>query len=347
MASTTVDDPDADLEQADDPSVTSGNTSGDPDNAGYFGYTVLEVHDEVLSQQIVSKFQPHYIFLLVGANNMGNDELAGQAPADLRKLLAELFHQGPRTSVLVGTLIQTALAEINTRVGAFNPELEGIVSELSVAGYPISSLDLSTSIDPASDLKDIVHPNDKGYENMAAIWFKNLKHRLPGSGVRLVQDNPHFQTTSVVPARSFDVNYIAMWRNHGMVIDLADSGSDLYAVSPLSMHDGISTTFGIQQNIPVSVTFRVRDCPVTQLCPKTGQQLHVRSNVDNTGLYINTTVGDSTWRAYQYLFTPRTNMATLTFQALGEVEVCGPSIADVIVQQDSSIEGFDRTISIG
>ncbi|KAK3179819.1 hypothetical protein K4F52_008815 [Lecanicillium sp. MT-2017a] len=314
----------------------TGTNAGDPDNAGYFGYTILRLHDKIAAERLVAMYNPDHIFLHIGGNNMGDDDRASQAPGDLRKLLSEIFKQGPKTSVVIATLIKTATPAYNERIDVFNQQVKDIVAELKGKGEPISCIDLSDAINPDEDLADGLHPNDKGYQKMAAAWSKYLRCGMSGAGAKIRQHNPHFQTTNTVPARTSEPEYIPFWENKGIVIDFADSGTtDLYAINPLTGNDGIAATFNVTAKTDVSVTFRVRHSLFTPSCQSTTHQLHVAADVDDDkGLHINTTAGDTTWNIYQYIFKPQKNMVKISFRALGPTaDLCGPCVADVIVQQ--------------
>lgn len=312
----------------------TGTSSGDPDNAGYFGYLIDEVRDEIAMKQVVASSRPDYVFLLIGGNNMGNDKFASRAPADFKNLVLEIMNQAPRAGLVVSTLVQTATAEFNTRINRFNPQIKEIATELKRKGFPVSVVDLSKAINPKEDLMDGLHPNDQGYKKMAEAWYKYLQKRLPGAGARILQHNPHFQTTLAVPARSSEAGYIPMWNNKGIVVTLIDNEVDLNAVSPLSGRGGIATTFNVRPRVQVGVSFIFKDSAKTSHCPGTSQQLHVFSDVDRGGIFLNSTAGDARWRTAYYTFTSKEVAATLSFQAPGHVEgLCGPSIADVLVQQ--------------
>ncbi|KHN94030.1 FG-GAP repeat domain-containing protein [Metarhizium album ARSEF 1941] len=327
--------------------VLAGSNSGDPDNAGYVGYLVVELRDKIIADQLVAKYKPTYILLHIGSNNMGNDAMASRAPSDLQDLIDDVWKQGPRTSILLAAVIPTRSSEYNKRTALFNRDVRRTAAQLQEQGKPVSLCDLSTAIDPARDLADAVHPNDNGYKKMAAAWLQCLKHVLPPARGKIAQHNPHFQTLHPVPARTFDPGYIPMWESQGITIDFAGRGTDLYAVSPLAGHGGIATTFDVAADKQVTVTFRVRDSPPSPLCPGAAHHLHVASDTDNEGVDIHVPAGDTAWGVHKYKFMAQGNSSHLSFQARGPTDgFCGPSVADVVVRQDSGYDVGRRRVRL-
>ncbi|PHH89617.1 hypothetical protein CDD83_5659 [Cordyceps sp. RAO-2017] len=222
---------------------------------------------------------------------------------------------------------------VDRRIQRFNVQLKTAVEELRSQGLPLSYVDMYSAL-TLNDLADVVHPNDSGYNKMAQVWMKALRKVLPAPGKRIVQHNPHFQTTHSVPGRSFNSTYIPMWLNRGIVIVQAESNTDLNAVAPYTGHPGISATFAVSAGRPVTVTYRVRDSLGMGGCAASrSRTLKLAFDTDPKGNRV-TTGSTSDWKQHTYKFTSTSTAATLTITALGrEPNVCGPMIADVVVRQ--------------
>lgn len=59
-----------------------------------------------------------------------------------------------------------------SKTDQFDPT--GVVDERATAGKTVSVVDMGSALNAATDLSDALHPNDQGFEKMAAVWLEGL-----------------------------------------------------------------------------------------------------------------------------------------------------------------------------
>jgi lysophospholipase L1-like esterase len=72
--------------------------------------------------------------------------------------------------VLVGSITTTESAALNATVAQYNTLLSSLVSGLAAQGLNIQVAPTATALDPATDLTDLVHPNNGGHAKLAAAF---------------------------------------------------------------------------------------------------------------------------------------------------------------------------------
>ncbi len=142
----------------------SGEVEGlpDPDHEGHNTFLI----DELLpvAAEMVPRYEPDIVLLLIGTNDVVSQEDLDGAPQRLAGLLALLEGR----QVLVGTLPPVANAPAEERIQAYNAALVEVVE---VAGMSVVDLHAAMTDE---QLIDAVHPDEDGYAAMAAAWLAAL-----------------------------------------------------------------------------------------------------------------------------------------------------------------------------
>ncbi|MFM8496102.1 MAG: autotransporter-associated beta strand repeat-containing protein, partial [Planctomycetia bacterium] len=136
---------------------------------------------------------PDAVLLLGGIN-----DVAGTASVDvptalarLDSLVGELFTLRPETAVFVSNLAPltgTPAATYGTKVAAFNAGVPEIVASYAGQGRKAYLVDINAALTAADITADGVHPNQVGYDKMAATWLGSLTAR----GVVVANARPTF-----------------------------------------------------------------------------------------------------------------------------------------------------------
>lgn len=140
---------------------------------------------------------PDAVLLLGGIN-----DVAGTANVDvptalarLDSLVGELFTLRPEMSVFVSNLAPltgTPAATYGTKVAAFNAGVPEIVASYAGQGRKAYLVDMNAALTAADITADGVHPNQAGYDKMAATWLGALTAR----GVVVANARPTFTGAS-------------------------------------------------------------------------------------------------------------------------------------------------------
>ena len=119
---------------------------------------------------------PEVVLLMAGTNDL--DQLAG-ADVRLRGLLEKILTLRPQALVLVARITPiTLLSDEDT----YNLMVDEVVDAMRADGWNVRPVDLNTGF-PADGLDaDGVHPNDTGFEWMAAQWNEAMVSAYSGAG---------------------------------------------------------------------------------------------------------------------------------------------------------------------
>jgi lysophospholipase L1-like esterase len=119
--------------------------------------------------------EPHIILLMIGTNDVAqNDDLAN-APERLASLIDLLAMNAPEALIVVATL--TPLSFGSGGVQSYNAAIPDVVEAAAAMGMHVLLVDMFTGF-PASELGDGVHPNQQGYERMAGVWYEAIAPML-------------------------------------------------------------------------------------------------------------------------------------------------------------------------
>ncbi|RJQ81972.1 SGNH hydrolase [Pseudonocardiaceae bacterium YIM PH 21723] len=135
----------------------------DTDHEGHGGWMIDDLRAKTIGWIVA--FQPRTILLHIGTNDMDRGPEPEQAPQRLGALLDDIEKAVPGTQVFVATLVPSKKAAVQERIDRFNAAVPGVV-----AGRAHVSLVRMDGLDPDLDLRDDLHPNDRGYGKMASLW---------------------------------------------------------------------------------------------------------------------------------------------------------------------------------
>jgi alpha-galactosidase len=152
---------------------------GDRDHEGHSGWRIDEVAARV--EGWLARDRPEIVLLMLGTNDVLQDQGVATAPARLGELLDRITRQLPAATVLVATLPPLAGAEASARVAAFNRALPAVVQARAAAGRRVRLVDVAAGLTLA-DIGDGVHPNESGHAKIAAAWHRALAPLLRAPG---------------------------------------------------------------------------------------------------------------------------------------------------------------------
>jgi lysophospholipase L1-like esterase len=118
---------------------------------------------------------PHIILLMIGTNDVAQNDDLPNAPKRLDALLDKLIDEAPQALIVVAQI--TPLSFGGSGVDAFNAALPAIVDARVKAGEHVMLVDMNSDF-PTSLLGDGVHPNQMGYERMAGVWYDAIGELL-------------------------------------------------------------------------------------------------------------------------------------------------------------------------
>jgi lysophospholipase L1-like esterase len=189
------------LARADDHSITfvgSANNNGPsmldgvpfPTNhEGHGGYTIEDDPSRGANgiarfvTPSMSSYAPHIITLMIGTNDInGNFDLA-DAPNRLGALLDSIYAADADVLVVLAQIVPTRNDGTNQKVSTYNAAIPTLVSERTAQGRHLILVDMYSAFTRDSNYKtallgDDLHPNQAGYDRMAATWYQVLSPYL-------------------------------------------------------------------------------------------------------------------------------------------------------------------------
>jgi lysophospholipase L1-like esterase/pimeloyl-ACP methyl ester carboxylesterase len=160
---------------------------------------MLRNNRAIAKDALAANPNPDIILLLIGINDLIVNRNTVEATLNrMGLLLDELKEYAPKTKIIVGNLIPNASDDpvrdsagydpaktyVNSedKVRAFNKSLPAIIESKRTQGISVDWVDLHSSM-TRYDLADGIHPNNKGYEKMASVWFKAVMAAAAERGV--------------------------------------------------------------------------------------------------------------------------------------------------------------------
>lgn len=115
---------------------------------------------------------PHIVLLMIGTNDVINNDNLGQAPTRLGNLLDEIIMTAPDALIVLAKI--TPMDRSDTQINAYNNGMLNLVGQRVAAGKHILLVDMYTGF-PMNELADGIHPNPAGYTRMAGVWYQAIE----------------------------------------------------------------------------------------------------------------------------------------------------------------------------
>lgn len=148
-------------------SQQSGPGGFDPANEGHPGWRIDQIADKVVGW--LHTYQPQIILLLIGTNDIVQNDDLKNAPARLSSLIDQITSTAPSAMLLVAQ-ITPLNSSLNSRVIAYNAAIPGIVQFDISQGKHVQDVDLYDAVPTTTLSADTIHPTDRGYDLMANAW---------------------------------------------------------------------------------------------------------------------------------------------------------------------------------
>ena len=163
----------------------SGPNNFDTDNEGHYGWRINQLIDNI--DGWLDTYQPQIITLMIGTNDINNNEDVAGAPNRLSALIDKITARRPNARLLVASITPLRDAAANDRVRQYNATIPGIVTAKVQAGKNVSYVNMAGALTLAN-IPDGIHPDAAGYDKMAVIWRNALLPWLRAGTVSLPLD---------------------------------------------------------------------------------------------------------------------------------------------------------------
>jgi lysophospholipase L1-like esterase len=149
---------------------------------GHSGYRIDQIASGFLSW-VNAVPSPDVILLLIGTNDYGQQYATASATNRLDRLIWLIATNRPNTRLVVANVtLRTDNSTYESQIQAgYNRFIPGIVTQHAALGHRVSFVDLHAALG-AADLIDGLHPNQSGYDKMAAAWSQAITQLVPPPG---------------------------------------------------------------------------------------------------------------------------------------------------------------------
>jgi lysophospholipase L1-like esterase len=152
----------------------------DSDHEGHSGWRIGQLSAAVLGF-LNSVAAPNVVLLHIGTNDANDGDFAN-AVNRLDALITLIATNRPYAHIIVTSLLPRTEPAINTSItNLFNPYVPGVVAAQVALGRRVTYLDMHAYL-TTNDLADIAHPNQAGYNKMAAAWLPAITNLVAPSG---------------------------------------------------------------------------------------------------------------------------------------------------------------------
>jgi hypothetical protein len=147
--------------------------SFDYDHEGWPRYTVEQIADNIFNWLLDN---PADIVLLhIGTNDLDPDD--PEDDPDVEQILNEIDRYSLDVIVILARIINRKT--YSQRTTTFNNNIEDMALRRIANGDKIVIVDMESALDYATDMADLKHPNEVGYEKMADVWLDALLDVMP------------------------------------------------------------------------------------------------------------------------------------------------------------------------
>lgn len=147
----------------------------DHDHEGHSGWRIDQIQAIVRAR--LATYTPDIVLLHIGTNDIGQGYLVSAAPNRLQRLVQTIVNDAPGALVVVASIIPINNPGLERSVVTFNRRIPGMVSRFSSGGDNVQYVNMHDAL-TTSDLADGVHPNEGGYDRMAATWYDAIAGSL-------------------------------------------------------------------------------------------------------------------------------------------------------------------------
>jgi len=154
-------------------------TLPDSDHEGHSGWTIGGIDGSIIGF-LDAVDDPDVVLLHIGTNDSGAGDFNNRIDA-LDNLVTKIVTKRPFAHVIVTTLLKRGEPNYTAITNLFNPYVPGKVTGQQALGNRVTFLDMHAYLE-LTDMYDNLHPNQGGYDKMAAAWVPAITNVVSPTG---------------------------------------------------------------------------------------------------------------------------------------------------------------------
>jgi lysophospholipase L1-like esterase len=221
---------------------TQSPAMADPDHEGHGGVRIDEIQAGI-DDWLTLVDDPDVVLLLIGINDFSQGYNTASAINRLENLVAQIATSRPYARILVSNLLlRTDYASLEAAQSSYNNSIPAMVNHQVSLGHKVYFVDIHSTF-TASDLSsDGQHPNQSGYNKMAAAWATAITNVIsplgttdPPAIARATSiDSTHVTVTFTKPVEDAATNLANFSLSGGATISQANLDSESNRVITLT-----------------------------------------------------------------------------------------------------------------
>ncbi|MBM9502975.1 SGNH/GDSL hydrolase family protein [Actinacidiphila acididurans] len=206
-----------------------GGTMTDPDNEGHSGWRIDQIAG--ITDSVLATYKPDVVTLMIGTNDLNQNYQVSTAPDRLRALVDRITADAPGATVLLADLTVSTSDPVVQAAPAYDAAVGRIVQAEQTAGKHVAYVDMGALT--SADLSDSLHPNDSGYQKMAAAWNQGIQGADSAGWIQQPQAVTG-RVASAIAGKCLDVNggsstagtAVQIWGCNGTAAQTWTAGTD-------------------------------------------------------------------------------------------------------------------------
>jgi lysophospholipase L1-like esterase len=143
------------------------------EHEGHSGWRIDQL-DANMAGWLDSYADPDVVLMHIGTNDFGQGYNTATAINRLEALILKIATLRPYAHLIVTNLMRRNEPHDAAIQAQFNPYVQGVVNAHAAAGRRVTFLDMRAAV-PLSDMPDQLHPDQNGYNKMAAAWLPAIQ----------------------------------------------------------------------------------------------------------------------------------------------------------------------------
>lgn len=233
----------------------NGALLADVNHEGHSGWRIDQL-DANIEGWFNTMEDPDVVLMHIGTNDFGQGVDITNAINRLDALILKIATLRPYAHIIVTNLMERGEPR-NTEIQThFNPFVEDRVDAHALAGRRVTFLDMRAAV-PISDMPDNLHPNQTGYDKMAAAWLPAIQAVIGVDGdsaapgivrARGVTDLTQVKITFSKPVADSAANPANYSISGGLTVTGATIAADKRSVTLTTSTQDVGTTYTVTIN---------------------------------------------------------------------------------------------------
>ena len=223
----------------------------DAQHEGHPGWTIGEL-TALLDEGLLTNDRPDIVLVMAGTNDILRHRRASRVIRELNQLIDRLQDELPDAQILVSSLAPIDPARKGEQRANTVEEVNALLPELAAKQGPqVTYVDAGGLLDLRDLVKDGIHPNEEGYQEIGNAWYDALVERDRLTGVDRMD---HIIGTVYSDRLTGNEGANILFGNGGADILTGGQGADSFVYQHLDSETDTIADFGADDHFIISAS---------------------------------------------------------------------------------------------